>query len=99
MKVIVLKIVLKMLAFSAVLSIALSASLAYAANYDVRGKTMTQVKAIYGEPVATKGPIGGFSATRPPITEWQYDGFFITFENNIALHGNDKDSLKLELNR
>lgn len=89
---------LKVLLISAIALVVFSATTVFAETYDVRGKTMAQVKAIYGEPLSVKGPVGGFSATRPPITEWQYDGFFITFERDIALHGNSKGSLALELN-
>ncbi len=91
---------LKSISCAVLFSIALAATTqAAAAGYDVRGKTKAQIKAIYGKPVSIKGPVGGFNAKRPPITEWQYDDFFVTFENNIALHGFGKDSLKLELNR
>jgi len=90
---------LKAIAASVIAIVAFSVSAVFAETYNVRGKTMAQVKAIYGEPLSVKGPVGGFSKTRPPITEWQYNGFFITFENNIALHGNTKGSLALELNR
>lgn len=71
---------------------------AFAASYEVRGKTKQQVKAIYGEPISIKGPIGGYNEKRPPITEWDYGNFYITFERNIALHGNERDSLRIILN-
>ena len=90
---------LKVAVTSVIAVAAFSVSAVFAETYDVRGKTMDQVKAQYGEPLSVKGPVGGFSETRPPITEWQYDGFFITFERSIALHGNSKGSLSLELNR
>lgn len=90
---------LKAIVIAMVSIIVFSVNTAFAEIDNVRGKTMAQIKAIYGEPIAVKGPVGGFSATRPPITEWQYDNFFITFENNIVLHGNAKGSLAMELNQ
>ena len=90
---------IKAIVISTVALTAFSVSTVFAKNYDVRGKTMAEVKALYGDPLSVKGPVGGFSATRPPITEWQYSDFYITFENKIALHGNSKGSLSLELNR
>jgi len=74
------------------------ASVASAEAYDVRGKTKGQIRSIYGEPISIKGPIGGYNQKRPPITEWDYGTFYITFERNIALHGNDRGSLQLNLN-
>ena len=88
---------LKAIVISMTVVAAFSASSVFAKKYDVRGKTMEQVRALYGDPISIKGPVGGFSETRPPITEWQYTDFFITFEREIALHGNSADSLTLEL--
>ncbi len=70
---------------------------AIAETYDVRGKTMNQIRTIYGEPISVKGPIGGYNSKRPPITEWDYGNFYITFERNIALHGNERDSLRMTI--
>lgn len=66
---------------------AVSSSAVMAKDVSVRGKTMAQVKAMYGEPNAVKGPVGGLNEKRPPITQWTYDSFYVTFERNIALHG------------
>lgn len=89
---------LKMMVVGLIATTGFAVNSVFAETYNVRGKTQAQVKAIYGEPLSIKGPVGGFNEKRPPITEWQYDGFFITFEKNIALHGNKKGSLALELN-
>jgi len=88
------------LGFTAVLIAAqlVFANIATAETYDVRGKTKAQIRSIYGEPTSIKGPIGGYNLKRPPITEWDYGNFYITFERDIALHGNARDSLQLNLN-
>lgn len=91
-------IVTVLIALTASLLTSLLTTTAFAAKYEVRGKTKAQVKAIYGEPITIKGPIGGYNEKRPPITEWDYGNFYITFERNIALHGNDRDSLYIQLN-
>ena len=47
----------------------------------VRGMTMEQVEAKFGQP-ATKQPAVG----KPPITRWDYPGFAVYFEFNHVVH-------------
>lgn len=45
------------------------------------GLTMSQVRQQYGSPEAEVPAIGD-----PPISRWEYDGFSVFFENDLALH-------------
>ena len=55
-----------------------SASLA---AHPARGATMAQVEARFGTPVRKYAAVGD-----PPITRWDYPGFSVFFEHNLALH-------------
>jgi len=46
-----------------------------------RGATMAQVEARFGTPVRKHAAVGD-----PPITRWDYPGFSVFFEHNLALH-------------
>lgn len=52
-----------------------------AADVPQRGMSQSQVRAEFGAPNQSKGPVGS-----PAITRWNYDGFSVYFENNTALH-------------
>jgi hypothetical protein len=49
--------------------------------HPVRGMTMDNVRASYGEPARRQGAVGD-----PPITRWEYDGFVVYFEYQYVLH-------------
>src|SRR5690606_23046729 len=46
-----------------------------------RGMTQTQVRAQFGAPEETKGPVG-----QPPISRWVYPDYTVYFENQAVLH-------------
>ena len=52
-----------------------------AADVPQRGMSQSQVRAEFGAPNQSKGPVGS-----PAITRWFYNGFTVYFENNTALH-------------
>ena len=66
---------------------------------DVRWKSESHVRNLYGEPNTIQGPIG----THASYTLWKYDDFSVAFANNRAFHLFNKDSLtktvELEENR
>lgn len=43
--------------------------------------TMDEVRAAYGEPFDTRGPVG-----EPPITQWFYRDFVVYFEQDQVIH-------------
>jgi hypothetical protein len=45
------------------------------------GLSMSQIRQQYGSPVAELPAVGD-----PPISRWEYDGFSVFFENDLALH-------------
>lgn len=56
----------------------------------VRWKSESHVKGLYGEPNSVRGPIG----THATYKLWQYDNFTVAFANNRAFHLFTKDSLQ-----
>ncbi|MEQ3636651.1 hypothetical protein [Alcanivorax sp.] len=52
-----------------------------AADVPQRGMSQSQVRAEFGAPKQSKGPVG-----IPAITRWHYDGFTVYFEKNTTLH-------------
>jgi len=54
---------------------------------DVHGLTKAQVEARFGAPEKRHAPVPA-QGTRlnPPITRWDYDGFSVFFERDIAIH-------------
>ncbi|MFT5572170.1 MAG: hypothetical protein ACI9FR_001091 [Cryomorphaceae bacterium] len=65
---------------------------------EVRWKSESQVRALYGEPKSISSPVG----THASYTMWKYEDFTVAFANKRAFHLFDKDSLKklqLEENR
>ena len=50
-------------------------------THPARGATMAQVEARFGTPVRKYAAVGD-----PPITRWDYPGFSVFFEHNLALH-------------
>lgn len=45
------------------------------------GLSMSQVRQQYGSPTAEIPAVG-----EPPISRWEYDGFSVFFEHDLALH-------------
>jgi hypothetical protein len=45
------------------------------------GLTMSQVRQQYGNPTAEMPAVGD-----PPISRWEYNGFSVFFEHDLALH-------------
>ena len=60
---------------------------------DIRWKSESQVRSLYGDPNSIQGPIGTFAS----YTLWKYDDFTIAFANNRAFHYFDKNSLRKEV--
>ena len=52
-----------------------------AINTPRNGNNMSQVRAQFGNPVTEVPAVGD-----PPISRWEYDGFTVFFENDLALH-------------
>lgn len=57
---------------------------------EVRWKSESQVRALYGEPQSITAPVG----THATYTMWKYQDFTVAFANNRAFHLFKKDSLK-----
>lgn len=55
-------------------------------NLPVRGMTMAQVKAKYGEPVKVLPTRGGSSKYQPPIHRWEYAKYIVYFEYKHVIH-------------
>ncbi|MEN8206277.1 MAG: hypothetical protein ABFS24_09715 [Pseudomonadota bacterium] len=45
------------------------------------GLTMSQIRQQFGNPKTELPAVGD-----PPITRWEYDGYSVFFEHNLALH-------------
>ena len=45
------------------------------------GLTMSQIRQQYGNPASELPAVGD-----PPISRWEYDGYSVFFENDLALH-------------
>ncbi|WP_193164085.1 hypothetical protein [Microbulbifer hainanensis] len=48
---------------------------------EMRGLKKEDVSALLGDPIGIQGPVG-----EPAITRWEYPGFYVYFERNVALH-------------
>ena len=51
-----------------------------------RGASMASVEARFGAPATKHAPIGGGSASTPPITRWDYPTFSVYFENSHVVN-------------
>jgi len=72
---------------SLIMMIALSVSGVYQVSFaqdvnEVRWKSESHVKSLYGEPNSVQGPIG----THATYELWKYDSFTVAFANNRAFH-------------
>jgi hypothetical protein len=45
------------------------------------GMTNERVRALFGEPLSVTEPVG-----EPPISSWEYAGYFVYYEHDIVLH-------------
>ena len=52
-----------------------------AVNTPHNGNSMSQVRAQFGDPLTEVPAVGD-----PPISRWDYDGFSVFFEYDLALH-------------
>ena len=52
----------------------------------VRGMTMAQVQARFGQPSSRLDPRGGQKRAWPTINRWQYPGFVVYFEHDHVIH-------------
>jgi hypothetical protein len=52
-----------------------------AVNTPRNGNSMSDVRAQFGNPVTEIPAVGD-----PPISRWEYEGFSVFFENDLALH-------------
>lgn len=50
-------------------------------NMPGTGMTQASVKAAWGEPASTDGPVG-----EPAISQWHYENFVVYFESNRVIH-------------
>ncbi len=50
-----------------------------------RGQSMATVERLFGAPKHRHGPVGGDSKLHPPITRWDYDGFYVVFEHDKVI--------------
>lgn len=52
------------------------------ASLPAKGSTMTVVEKKYGAPRNKRPSVGGDTPKHPPITRWDYDGFYVVFEHD-----------------
>ena len=65
---------------------------------EVRWKSESHVRNLYGEPNSVRGPVG----THASYQLWTYDNFTVAFANNRAFHlfnNNRSNEFELEENR
>ena len=62
-----------------------------------RGASMASVEATYGAPVTKHAPVGGGSASTPPITRWDYPAFSVYFENSHVVNAVLAKASELEI--
>ena len=73
----------KSLSFAVTLALVGFSSTLQAQNInDIRWKSESHVRSVYGEPNSIQGPIG----THASYQLWKYDGFTVAFSNNRAFH-------------
>ena len=62
-----------------------------------RGASMAAVEASFGAPVSRHAPVGGGSASTPPITRWDYPTFSVYFENSHVVNSVLAKASELEI--
>jgi hypothetical protein len=67
------------------------------ANLPKRGASMASVEAAYGTPATKHAPVGGGSASTPPITRWDYPTFSVYFENSHVVNAVLAKASELEI--
>lgn len=50
-----------------------------------KGITMAEVQKKFGQPARKRPTVGGDSPKHPPITRWDYDGFWVVFEKDRVI--------------
>lgn len=65
---------------------------AAAISAPARGTKQTAVVRQFGEPLKRHAPVGGGNPQQPPITRWDYDGWSVFFENDVAIDVVVKDA-------
>ena len=66
-------------------------------NVPQRGASMASVEAEFGTPSRKHAPIGGGSASTPPITRWDYPTFSVYFENSHVVNSVLAKATELEI--
>ena len=62
-----------------------------------RGQSMAAVEAAFGAPARKHAAVGGGSASTPPITRWDYEGFSVYFENGHVVNSVVAKASELEI--
>jgi hypothetical protein len=62
-----------------------------------RGQSMAAVEAAFGAPARKHAPVGGGSASNPPITRWDYPTFSVYFENGHVVNSVVAKASELEI--
>ena len=62
-----------------------------------RGISMAAVESEFGAPATKHAPVGGGSASTPPITRWDYPGFSVYFENSHVVNAVLAKASELEI--
>jgi len=55
------------------------------AGRPARGATQDSVQTEWGEPRSRRGPVG-----EPPISRWEYEPFYVYFEDGRVVHSVEK---------
>lgn len=58
---------------------------AYSGPLPERGQTMASVQRQFGAPTQRHGTVGGNKPQHPPITRWDYSGFYVVFEKDRVI--------------
>ena len=58
---------------------------AYSGPLPERGQTMAGVQRQFGAPNQRHGTVGGNKPQHPPITRWDYAGFYVIFEKDRVI--------------
>ena len=62
-----------------------------------RGQSMAAVEAAFGAPARKHAPVGGGSASNPPITRWDYPAFSVYFEHGHVVNSVVAKASELEI--
>jgi len=62
-----------------------------------RGQSMAAVQSAFGAPARKHAPVGGGSASNPPITRWDYPAFSVYFEHGHVVNSVVAKASELEI--